>query len=598
MKNLTAKLQALIQFNKIYFRRAKGLFIYNLFNAIVIGPCISVAGIVMIQLVMNALIDGRAKSYIVFLVIALTGAQLIGNLVQLTIAYFFIEKINLKVRLGIARDFSEKIKQIDLRYLDDPGYLNALQYVGNNLANKVTFANDTFMTLISNISTIVAVCSIVVKLKMPVIICISLVYSIIATVIRNKMTKIGFQKNQEYVPYERRCDYCQWIFKNRDMAQDLRCTNLSGIVLDEFDKSAKAQENVINKYVKRLSTLACGDISTSGVLSCFCLVCISLFVSRTALSQITALPTLFDSYRNLSRNLNSIFRCDSQLIDIAMFYQEYNKLMNIECVIENTVSNHDCRNDFSKPFDIEFQNVYFTYPNSNFALQNFNLHINAGETIGIVGANGAGKTTLTKLLLRLYDVNDGDIYINGDNIKDLDLAVLRNHIGYAPQSINLYSFSFRQNLSLYSEYSSDDESKLLKEFDFNDIFDKFHGNIESQVTKQFDAQGIMLSGGETQKLSIARIFKKQFGLLIFDEPTAALDPISERNMTDTINKMAAKSTAIIVAHRLSTIKNVNRIIVLENGKIIESGTHDELIRLNGKYKEMYYAQGENYQFTV
>lgn len=598
MKNLKLKLHALIQLNKIFWEKAKGVFIYNILNSIIIGPCISVTGLIMIQLVMNALLDGKSNSYIVWLIIFLSGVQIAGNFTQMAIAYFLLERINLKVRLSITRDFLNKIKRIDYCYLDEPKYLDILQYVSDNLSKQVMSAHGLLITLLLNISTIIAVCSIVIQLEMPVIIAISLIYAIIVTVLRNIITKIGFEKNQEFIPSERRCSYYQSIFKNRDMAQDIRCTELSNIILSEYDNSVSSQERTIKKYATKLAVPAMGNIGSSALLTCCCLIYISLSIRNNILFSITVLPTLFESYRNLASNLNSIFKCDAQLVDLSLFFSKYQELMQIDCTIENKVENHNDSNVYCKPFDIEFNNVFFTYPNSGFSLKNFSFHINKGETIGIVGVNGAGKTTLTKLLLRLYDVDSGEIYINGTNIKDLNLMSLREHIGYSPQSPNLYSMSFRQNLSLYGEQQFESEKDLLDAFEFERIFDKFHGDVNSQVTKQFDANGIMLSGGEIQKLSIARTYEKKFGLLIFDEPTSALDPISEKEMMDMIYQRANTSTTIIIAHRMSTIKKADRIIVLENGTIIESGTHTELIELNGKYKEMYYVQGENYQLAL
>lgn len=598
MKNLKNKLHALIKLNRVFFLKAKSVFIYNILNSVIIGPCISITGLIMIQLVMNALLNGKSDSYIVWLIIILSGVQIAGNFLQMFMAYFFLERINLKVRLSITKDFLNKIRQIDYRYFDDPKYLDMLQYVSDNLANQVTSAHALLVTLLLNISTILAVCSIVIELKMPVIIAISFIYAIIVTVLRNKLTKIGFEKNQEFIPSERRCGYYQSIFKNRDMAQDIRCTELSNIILSEYDNSVRSQESTIKKYATKLAIPAIGNIGSSALLTCSCLIYVSLSISNNILSSITVLPTLFDSYRNLSSNLNSIFKCDAQLINLSMFYSKYQELMQIDCNIENKVA--DCKpgSAYCKPFDIEFKNVFFSYPNSSFSLKDFSFHIKKGETIGIVGVNGAGKTTLTKLLLRLYDADSGGIYINGINIKDFDLMSLRENIGYCPQTPNLYSLSFRQNLCLYNEQQSESEENLLDAFEFEKIFDKFHGNVNSQVTKQFDANGIMLSVGEIQKLSIARTCGKEFGLLIFDEPTSALDPISEKEMMALIYQRADTSTTIIIAHRLSTIKKADCIIVLENGMIIESGTHDELIKLNGKYKEMFYAQGENYQLTI
>lgn len=402
MKNLKLKLHALIQLNKIFWEKAKGVFIYNILNSIIIGPCISVTGLIMIQLVMNALLDGKSN-----LIYCLADYLFIGSTDSRQFytnghSVFLLERINLKVRLSITRDFLNKIKRIDYCYLDEPKYLDILQYVSDNLSKQVMSAHGLLITLLLNISTIIAVCSIVIQLEMPVIIAISLIYAIIVTVLRNIITKIGFEKNQEFIPSERRCSYYQSIFKNRDMAQDIRCTELSNIILSEYDNSVSSQERTIKKYATKLAVPAMGNIGSSALLTCCCLIYISLSIRNNILFSITVLPTLFESYRNLASNLNSIFKCDAQLVDLSLFFSKYQELMQIDCTIENKVENHNDSNVYCKPFDIEFNNVFFTYPNSGFSLKNFSFHINKGETIGIVGVNGAGKNHIDKITFADY----------------------------------------------------------------------------------------------------------------------------------------------------------------------------------------------------
>ncbi len=598
MRGMKAKIKALMFLNGIFWGKAKGVFIYNIFNCVIFGPLIQVCDVIMVQVVMDALLDGKDVAYVVLLAVILCGVQIIGGIIQLGVAYFVLEKNNLRLRSEITKDFLLKIKRFDYHYLDNPEYLNKLQYVAGDFANKVISAQGFLSQILTNVSTIAAVFTIIISLNRPLIIIFSIVYTILAAVLRGRITKIGFEKNQEFIPANRKCGYYESIYKDRAYSMDIRCTRLSDIVLEEYDKNIEVQKETVKKYSRKLAVPNIARNTLAIAVYCLCMSYIGVSLSADALSQVTILPTLLSSYSKLSSNLNSIFSLDAQLTEISLFYEKYDELMKLKCEIENIDGSQNKSKINTEPFDIVFDNVSFTYPGSNFSIRNLNLHIKKGETVGIVGVNGAGKTTLTKLILRLYDVESGVIRINGRNIKDYSPYELRYLIGYASQSPNLYSFTVRQNLSLYNSPSDDEISDILDNMSFSEILNKFNANIDSQINKSFDPDGIMLSGGEAQRLAIARILTGKFGIFICDEPTAALDPFSEKEVMDRIYQRASGSTALIIAHRLSTIKNADRIIVLDNGQVIEEGTHDELLRMDGKYKEMFYAQAENYQIDV
>jgi ATP-binding cassette subfamily B protein len=236
----------------------------------------------------------------------------------------------------------------------------------------------------------------------------------------------------------------------------------------------------------------------------------------------------------------------------------------------------------------------FKYENSGFGLKNINLKINSGEKIAVVGENGAGKSTLVKLLLRLYDVTDGDILINNISIKEYDIKSLRKRIGVAFQNPNVYALSFAENIELYNKTDENKLTEILEALGLNDILKKNNADFSVEVTKEFDENGIMLSGGEVQKIGLARLMTGNFGLLLLDEPSSALDPLAEYEMNKIILSHSNLSTTVMVAHRLSTIRDADRIILIEEGNIKEIGTHDELMKMNGRYCEMFTKQAENY----
>jgi ATP-binding cassette subfamily B protein len=247
--------------------------------------------------------------------------------------------------------------------------------------------------------------------------------------------------------------------------------------------------------------------------------------------------------------------------------------------------------------DVEFKNVSFKYEGAEReSLRDINFRIADGERIALVGRNGSGKTTLVKLLLRLYDPTEGEVTLNGKSAKDYRLSSWRALFGSVFQDFKLFSLSVKENVVLRLPRDGDDETvtEALKESGAWKKIETLERGIESTMTREFDDEGVNLSIGEQQKVSLARIFAEKTPFVVLDEPSSALDPIAEYEMYKNMMEACENCGMIFISHRLSSAVMADRIYMLENGEVIEVGTHGELMAKNGKYADMFRKQAENY----
>lgn len=245
---------------------------------------------------------------------------------------------------------------------------------------------------------------------------------------------------------------------------------------------------------------------------------------------------------------------------------------------------------------VEFKNVSFQYPNADsYALKHVNLKFKVGEKLAVVGMNGSGKTTFIKLMCRLYDPTEGEILLNGVNIKKYDYNEYTSIFSVVFQDFRLFSFSLGQNVSASASYDEDKVIECLKKAGFAERLNSLPNKLSTFLYKDIDADGVEISGGEAQKLALARALYKNAPFIILDEPTAALDPISEYEVYSKFNEIAGTKTAIYISHRLASCRFCDKIAVFHEGEIIQLGSHEELLAdSNGKYYELWNAQAQYY----
>lgn len=344
---------------------------------------------------------------------------------------------------------------------------------------------------------------------------------------------------------------------------------------ESFDYSLEATKlsSKFNPMINFVTTLATAIVLGYGSYS----VIKGTMTSGEVIAYLAYLRMIQGPIRSFSSMSNKIQQA-------SVSFERIRELLDVEASI---VSKENAQAVPMLKEGISFSNVGFSYDNNKEILKNINLRLNHGQVTALVGSSGSGKSTLTKLLSRLYDPSSGDILIEGLSLKDLNLKDLRNHVGIVSQDIQLIDGSLRDNILLGDANASEED--LIRVTQFAQIYD-FIQSLPQGFDTQVGERGIKLSGGEKQRISIARVFLKNAPILILDEATASLDNESERGVQKALDTLIKDKTCLVIAHRLSTIHNADKIVVMDHGAIVEEGSHKELIKKKGRYNDLYQAQ--------
>lgn len=411
----------------------------------------------------------------------------------------------------------------------------------------------------------------------------------------NKENKLRFNLRLKENPLQRKRDYIRRVFYLSDYAKELR---LYGHASAELHKSFDEINEELTKLYRGVGKkVFLADFFSKHISSEFLIniaYVLYLVIKATVFHTLSCsdVVVLYNSASNLRRGLNDISDIGPYMVETSLYIEKIKKFFSYESKIHNKKI-HEIPDQLAT---LEFRNVSFGYDKDKEVLSDISFTIHSDEKVALVGYNGAGKTTLIKLLMRLYDPGEGMILLNGIDIKEFDVNEYRNLIGAIFQDYKLFSMSIIENVIMdVSELADLRRTKqALTRAGIGSRIESLEHGLDTIVTKEFDSDGVVFSGGEAQKLATARAFYKDAQLLIMDEPSAALDPISEFQLNQDLHKAAEHKTVVFISHRLSTTTKVDKIYMLEKGRIIEHGTHEELLRLGKKYCEMWEVQAKSY----
>ncbi len=414
---------------------------------------------------------------------------------------------------------------------------------------------------------------------------------VIILIVALKMNKAWFKASDEYSQLDRMFYYFLNMFSNYNTGKEIRLYKEQNLI-------EHAATDILltdgEKLLKKVSLNSAKSSSFIAILGAVVGFGIYLFIGVKGLYGLFGIGSLvlycgaFMQIINGIMKMAATFGKTEEMVPLVNYYFDIMKTEN-----EMTYGGKEL--DLTDKFEIEFKNVSFKYPGSNnYSLKNINLKINNGEHLAVVGRNGSGKTTFIKLMCRLYDVTEGEIRINGINIKEYTEDSINKLYSVVFQDFQMFSLPLSDNICAGKNY---DREKMLDCLEQANIKERVLNMPEQEQTylyKNVDKSGVEISGGEAQKLALARALYKNSPVVILDEPTAALDPVAENEIYNRFNSFVENKTAIYISHRLSSCVFCSRIAVFDNARLAETGTHSQLLENKGKYSELWNAQAQYY----
>jgi len=487
----------------------------------------------------------------------------------------------------------QKAVELDLEQYDNPKYYNEFVWSINEAAARMDLILQDFGNLLNQAARMLANGVFFVTLDTFGIVFI--VMSLMVTMAANScIGRLQFARDAELKPIERKRSYFNRIFYLNDYAREIRLNPVAERLKQEFSETNGRVYPVVDKYGKKNAWAGfIGDFCSNDILIntvylgylVYQTVVRNVFSYGSTMALFNASSSLKNALRNLAMMLPGFEQHGLYVEKIRTFLAFESKLQSGKAELEE-----------GKFQELSVENVSFAYGNDADTLHDISLSIRAGEKIAIVGYNGAGKSTLIKLLLRLYDVQQGQIRLNGRNIKEYDKKNYRSLFATVFQDYRIFASVIGDNVKMDVAQAADREKivQALEQSGFTDRLASLPKGIDTPLTREFEEDGVNLSGGEAQKVAIARTFYKYCPVIILDEPSSALDPISEYQLNQAMLDAARDKTVIFISHRLSSTVMADRIYMLERGRIIEAGSHKELMESEGKYAQMFRMQAEKY----
>ncbi len=578
-------------FIKLLFSVSPLLVIGELFWGLLMILPNNLIRVIGVKYIIDVVTEGKNLERIFYAVLVIALVLICSTVISWLFREFYWNTEREKLYYGLNQKLYDKARSLDLESYDNPEFYNNFILTIESSSGNIQNLLGLVRMYVGHLISLVTVSSVLFTID-PWCLVIILVIICIFMPISKRVGTLMMERRVENAKYHRRSDYFQRVFYLQDYAKEVRMNNIAPLLIDRYNDAADDVINNQKKYWNKISALNC--IQTVGVQNLGFLFILPLYLGYCVLVKETLGAGDFVATFNGAHSVAMSFQfltvwALARFSEQGKMIDKYREFLNADFKISNggeTVKK-------TEPKEITIKNLSFTYPNNDKpTLEDINLTIRPYEKIALVGYNGAGKTTLTNLLLRLYDATEGEILIDGENIKNATAESHRDRFAAVFQDFQIFSCSLGENVALDVNPEEEKVWDALRSSGFNR---KLKKGINSELLREFDDEGVMLSGGEAQKTAIARAFYKDCPYVILDEPSANLDPVAEYNLNQAMIEAADKKTVIFISHRLSTTVNADRIYVMENGRIIESGSHQELMELNGTYAYMFNLQAEKYK---
>lgn len=572
--------------------KTKPLYVVVKFFTIINSVIASLIPVFVIEEIVNIFYDDNNIGKMAIMV----GLCFLGLAVTGLIA-FLLDLYDQHVRrIFIAKEsivFYKKLSSLDYDLYESPMFLNDYTRALEESVEYIFQTCNGAFNCIRIIITSIGMFAVISQLHYSIII-IAVVLALVYGVIRLFMSKIQFAASTKQRPFRRMARYNERSFTLKETMSELKTTDIGSLLLE---KNEYAHDNIIkvfDKYIfpKTLLSFISNLLLTILYPAIICIVAYNIIGQELTKEVVAGFSSMTVATTTISSLISQLARAFAEVQNSSVEVKVAFDLLKMQGKIETDSG------IIAENFEtLEVKNITFSYKEDYNQLENVSLKIKKGQRIAIVGHNGAGKTTLVKLLLRLYDVKEGNILYNGTDYKDLNVHSLRKQVGAVFQNVEVYAVTIAENILFRTPKTESDINLVIEALKFSGLYDyvsSLPNGINTIVTKEFDKNGIVLSGGQNQRLAIARGYALNYNLFILDEPSSALDPIAEANVYNNMLALGKDKTIIFISHRLTTTVNADYIYLFEKGRVIEEGTHKELLSQNGKYAQMFNSQSKKY----
>lgn len=499
-----------------------------------------------------------------------------------------------KVPVSLYNMILSKVSSLDMAYFEDSEFKSTLEKVRDSYTFRPLNMMDNLLFTFQGLVQMIASLAVLASLNIFLIFVVILI-AIPEFINRAKQSELAWGIWDANSPFRKKFWYVSSLLQERDVIKEMKIFQLPNFFLSELkglhEKFYKDNKNLAVKYLG-INTLfnVLEGLAFIGILLYIIFETIAKRLTVGDISYYTSAAT------NFQNAIGGLFRNVVKLFEGSLYISSIFEVLEAEPKIRQP--KNPLKIKFNKPPLIEFRNVKFTYQGSlKPVLKNFNLIINPGEKIALVGENGSGKTTLIKLLCRFYDVDDGEILINGKNIRQLDLDNWYKTVGVLFQDFVKYEYTAKENIYFGKVYEKEELKKIIGaaiSSGADSVIRNLEKGYEQMLGRTFEG-GIELSVGQWQKLALARGFFRNAPILVLDEPTAAIDAKAESEIFNRVERLSKNKTVIIISHRFSTVRNADKIYVIHGGKIIENGSHEQLMKHNNQYATLFNLQAKGYQ---
>lgn len=502
----------------------------------------------------------------------------------------------IKIHRVFAKMVFEKSVSIDLGCYDDQKYYNDLVAANNESNNRAWSTYRNFVNLIENLTVLLSLFYIISSLDFVVFV-LAVVINVLSFWYQIRLNKINGEIYNKTMPLLKEIGYVNRMFFLRQNAKDIKMTNIGEVLLDKMTSSSKKLSEIHALYGAQKTFVCTGDHLMKKILGDFAaLFYLAYMVLVKCAYTFDVMTALWNAYGTIKGNMNNFVNSIKELHNNSIYIEKFIHFMERE---NGIVSDKGLKINADTPITVEFADVSFSYDGEHKILDGLNLKIRANEKVAIVGSNGAGKSTLVKLLLRLYDPDRGRILVNGTDIRDYDAEFYRKNLcSILVQNYQMFAATLYENVKMDRVDKKAEGAGLdqaLGMVGLRHVVERLPAQGDSEYSREFNGDGVVFSGGQKQKLALARVLFSDKRMAILDEPSSALDPKAESAFNELVFHMLPERTIVIISHRLSTTRMADRIILIQNGKVAEDGSHKELMKNNGIYAKMFEMQSGRYK---